>query len=142
MKKLIVIPAVGVGILAAGGVAWAILGGTVTAADIAQGIASGGGSNSCQTGGLSFTVPAPTWSDSDGNYMVSTIDYSNLSSACVNLGTADIVLNLTASGNSGPSIASGTETDAQASTGTINLSTPLSYDAAQSATYRYLVENS
>lgn len=142
MKKLIVIPAVGVGVLAAGGIAWAVLGGTVTAADIAQGVASGGGSNSCQTGGLVFTVPAPTWSNTDGDYMVSTIDYANLSSACVTLATADIVLNLTASGNSGPSISSGTETDAQASTGTITLTTPLTYDAAQSATYRYLVENS
>ena len=123
------------------GVAWAILGGTVTAADIAQGVASGGGSNSCQTGGLTFTVPSPTWSNSDGTYNVSTIDYSGLSAACVTLGTADIVLNLTASGQAGPSIASGTVTNATATTGTITLSTALSYDSAQSATYRYLVEN-
>lgn len=140
MRKRIIGGVVAVGIVASAGVAWAVLGGTVTAPDVITGLANGGGSNSCQSGGLTFTLPSPTWDNSTGGYVISSVSFSGLSTACVNLGTADVVLNLT-TGNSSTSIATGTALNAQASSGTINLGTPLDFDIANNANYHYLVRN-
>ena len=141
VKKLVVIPAVAVGDLAAGGIAWATLGGAITGTDVITGIATGTGSNSCQTGGLTFDVPSPTWNNSAGDYVVSTVDYSGIATACVNLGTADLIITVTANGST-QSIATATASNLSSATGTLSLSTPVSFDEITNGRIYYLVENS
>ena len=125
--------------LAAGGVAWAVLGGFVAVPDVVQGIATGGGSGSCQGNAVTFTVPDPTWDNSMGDYAVTQVAYSGISTQCVNLGTADLVLNLT--NGSTQSIATATASNMSAATGTLTLSTAVSFDDATSGTYNYLVKD-
>lgn len=140
MKRSIIVGAViGTVAVAGAGVAWAVLSGVVVVPDAIQGIATGGGANSCQTGAVTFTVPDPTWSNSAGDYTVSTIGYSGINTQCVNLGTADLILNIT--DGSPTSLANATATNMSSSSGTLTLSTPIPFDDATTGTYRYLVKD-
>lgn len=137
-KKIIVTAAVG-GTLAISGIAWATLSGVLVTPDVVQGLINGGGSGSCQTGGITFTVPEPTWSNSDGDYMVSDIAYSQIAAACVTLGTADLVLNIT--DGSTNSIANATASDMGNTSGNLTLSNSITFDEAVTGQYFYLVKD-
>lgn len=129
-----------VGVLAVGGVAFAALSGLVVVPDVITGEATGPGATSCQNSGVTFTVPSPTWNPTQGAYAVTSIDYSGISSICVNLGTADMVLTITPP-NASTVLASGTATNMGAATGSITLNQPLPFDTAAGASYEYLVRN-
>lgn len=139
MKRLVVAAVAAGGVVAAGGIAWALLGGLVTVPQIAQGVATGGGASSCQTVPVNWTLPTPVWNSSANDYVISTVDYSGVSSTCVSLGTADLIVNVVVGPNS---VADGTELNLTATTGTITLSTPVPFDDASNAQYAYLVRNS
>lgn len=141
MKKKIIAPLVAVGVLCAAGIAWAVLSATVNVPDIAIGSGTGGGSSSCQTSSPTFDVPTPTWDSTLGQYAVQSIDYSGIDSGCVGLGTADLVLTVTPANNN-TVLATGTATDMSASSGSITLSSKISFDAAANAQYQFLVRNS
>ncbi len=136
--KLVIGLTVG-GLVAATGVAWAVLGGVLITPDAVQGIVTGGGSGSCQNSGVTFTVPDPTWSNTDGDYVVASIGYSGIATACVSLGTADLVLNIT--DGSPTSIATATASNLSSANGTLTLSTAISFDEATTGQYRYLVKD-
>lgn len=129
-----------VGVLAVGGVAFAALSGLVVVPDVITGLAQGPGAVSCQGSSVTFTVPDPTWNPSLGEYAVTTIDYSNIATTCVNLGTADLVLTITPA-NTSTVLALGTATDMGASAGSITLSQALPFDTAAGADFQYLVRN-
>lgn len=140
MKRLLIAGLTAVGVVAAGGVAWAMLGGTIVLPDISQGFAQGGGGGGCQTSSVTFTVPDPTWSNTAGDWMVSTIGYSGISTVCVNLGTADLQLTLTAD-NQQNAAATATATNMGSSSGTLTLSSAVPFDTATSGDYYYLVKD-
>ena len=139
MKKTLAIGLTTVAVVAAGGVAWAALGGFVSVPDVVQGVATGGGGGSCQVTSVTFTVPTPTWDNTMGDYAVTTIGYSGITTQCVNLGTADLVLNLTNGGTQ--SLATATASNMSSASGTLTLSTAVSFDDASSGTYNYLVKD-
>jgi hypothetical protein len=140
MRKRVIAGVATVGIVGAGAVAWAALGGIVNVPDVVQGIAQGGGASSCQTTAVTFDVPEPTWNNSLGTYAVSTIGFSGITSACVTLGTADLLLTLT--NNNGQTIyATATASNMSATSGTLNLSQPVPFDLATSGSFNYLVRN-
>lgn len=130
--------AVPIALVAAGGVAWAALGGVVYLPDVVQGLATPNGGNSCQTSALSFTVPTPTWDATLGDYAVTTLDYSGVSQICQNQGTADLQVRLV---NANNTLATATALNLQTNGGTLTLSQAVTYDAATSADYVYLVSN-
>mgnify|MGYP000597852771 CR=1 FL=1 len=136
MRKRTALVAVPVALLAAGGVAWAALGGVVYLPDVVQGIATGNGGNSCQTSALSFTVPTPTWSNSLQDYAVSTVDYSGVTQICQNQATADLELRLVVNNST---VATASAANLQTVGGTLTLSQEVTYDAATSADFVYLV---
>lgn len=138
MKKKLVTGLVAVGVVGSAGIAYATIGGFLNLPGIVQGIATGNGSNSCQTGPVTFTVPDPTWSNSASDYIVSSLDYSGISTPCVTLATADLEVQVLAAGQS---VASATASNMQASTGTLTLSSPVPYGQMQAATVNYLVKD-
>ena len=136
MKKWIA-TAVPVAVIASGGIAWAILSGTVVLPDVSQGVASTVGGGSCQGAtSVNFTVPTPTWDNAGAEYVVSTLNYSNISTPCVNLGTADLQVYVTANG---ATIGSATASNLSSATGTLTLSQPIAYADITTASYSYLV---
>lgn len=139
MRKKLAVGVVAAVAVAGGGVAWAALGGFLVTPNLVQGLVVGSGSVSCQTGGVTFTVPTPTWSNTAGDYMVSTLNYSGINTTCVNLGTADLVLNITSGGTN--SLANATATNMSTAAGTLNLSTAIPYDDAVSGRYVYFVKD-
>lgn len=138
-RKRIIIPLTIVGAAAAGGVAWAILSGTVIVPDSVAGVATGGGSNACQTSGVTFTLPDPAWSNTEGAYVISQINFSGVEQTCAVLGTAVLDLNIT-DANSSTSISDGTATGI-GTTGNITISPAIRFDIAAEADYYYLVSN-
>ena len=139
MKKKLVGALVAGGTLVTASTAWALLSGVLVTPDVVQGLINGGGSGSCQTGGITFTVPEPTWSNTDGDYMISAIAYSQIAAACVTLGTADLVLNIT--DGSTNSIANATATDMGNTSGNLTLSNSITFDEATTGQYFYLVKD-
>lgn len=135
MKKWIA-AAVPVGVVAAGGIAWAALGGVVYLPDVVQGIATSNSPNSCQNSALSFTVPTPTWSNSLQDYAVTTVDYSGVTTQCQNLATADLELRVVVNNST---MATASAANLTTATGTLTLSQAITYDAATSADFVYLV---
>lgn len=142
MRKGVVfgISAAGAALLA--GAAFAVVSGFVVTPDIDTGSVSGsGGSNSCQAGsGVTFTVPNPTWSDTLGDYAVSTINYSGITSTCTGLGTADLTLNITIPPATS-SIANATASNISSATGSLTLSTPITYSDAANGDYNFIVKD-
>lgn len=138
MKKKLVAAVAGFGVVATAGAAWAFLGGQVVVPDGIQGLVQGSGPVSCQTGGVTFTVPDPVWNSSAQDYVVSTIGYSGITTACVNLGTADLLLNVT---SGGATVTSAQATNMSSASGTLTLTTPLDFDTATSGQYNYFVRD-
>jgi hypothetical protein len=138
-RKKLIVPLVVVGTVTAVGVAFAAIGGFVQVPDAITGLATGGGSSSCQTTSITFTVPEPTFDATVNQYTVSTIDYSGISPACVTLGTADLIVTIT---NGGSTVyATATASNMNASFGTLNLSSDIEFEDATSASYNFLVRN-
>ena len=137
MKKLIAIPAVGMGVLAAGGIAWAALGGFVNVPDVIQGAATGQGASSCQTSALTFTLPEPTWDAATTDYVVTSISYSGISTPCVNLATVDLELRIVSGSQT---LATATEANLSSSSGSMSLTPAVSFDTAANAEFVYLVK--
>lgn len=137
-KKLIVGLSV-VGVVAATGVAIAAIAGFVQVPDAVTGIATGGGSNSCQSTPVTFIVPEPVYDNSLNEYAVGTIDYSGISATCVNLSTADLIVTVT----DGSSLvyATAAATNMTVNSGTLTLSQPIPFETAASASYVFLVRN-
>lgn len=140
MKRVAIGAAIVVLVIGVAGVAWALLGGSVTSPDISIGRATGTGSTSCQTQAVNFDVPPPTWDSTLGDYAVTTVDYAGIESACVSLTTADLLLTITPSGGS-TVLATASATDMSASSGTLTLSTAISFDDASTGSYEYLVKD-
>lgn len=123
------------------GIAYALITANVVTPSLDVGAGQGTGGTSCQTGSaITFTWPTPTWSNVEGDYLVSTLEYSNITSACVTLGTADMTVNIVASGGT-TSVANATASNMGAATGTLNLSTPLTFDVATNAAIKFYVKN-
>lgn len=137
-KKTIFGGVIVTGLVASMGVAWATLSGILVVPDAISGAVQGNGASSCQTAAVTFTVPDPTFSVSSQDYVVSTIDYSGISTSCVQLGSADLLLNLTL-GNSG--LTSGQISNLTASSGTINLEAEVPFSDVTSARFNYLVRD-
>ena len=137
-KKLVIIT--GTGLIIAGGsvAAWALLGGTVTVPDAVQGFIPTNGAVSCQSQGINFTIPDPEWNNILGEYAIDSLDYANISAACTSLGTADLDVNLTMPNNP-QAIATGTELNLNAASGTMALDNPLPYDIAANALFYWQV---
>jgi hypothetical protein len=138
MKKRIIAGVTTVGIVGAAGVAFAALGGFLNVPDAVQGLVSGNGAASCQTNGVTFTVPDPTWNNTLGTYEVSTLGYSGISTTCQNLGTADLDVRVW---NGSVTLASGVVSNMVSGSGVISLSNPVEFDAAVNANYIYLVKD-
>lgn len=140
-RKTIIGGIVTVGVLGTTTVAWAFITGILNVPNTVQGLVQGGGAVSCQSGSaVVFDVPEPTWNNSIGSYTVSTLDYSNITTSCVNLGTADLIVNITTSG-SNSSIAAGQANNLGSATGTIVLSQPVEFDVITTANINFLVQN-
>jgi hypothetical protein len=126
------------GVVAVGGVAWAVISGIVATPNVVTGLVNGLGEQSCQTTGLTFTVPEPDYNATTGEYTVSTIGVSNVDLACVDDATVAVDLNLyDVTGQE--TIAFGGVSGASVTAFTITLSDPVRYDIATQASYRYLV---
>jgi hypothetical protein len=138
-RKKIVAGVIVVGVVATAGVAFAAIAGFVQVPDAVTGLAAGGGSASCQTTPITFEVPEPTFDTSVNQYTVSTIDYSGISSTCVTLGTADLVVTIT--DGSTTVYATATASNMALSTGTLTLSQGIEFEAAASASYNFLVRD-
>lgn len=129
-----------VGSVAVAGVAWAALTATITVPAISTGFGTAPGSSSCQTAPVTFEVPSPTWSPQLGDYAVSSIAFGSITSTCVNIGTADLILTVTMP-NSNAQIATGTASNLSSSSGTITLSNAIPFELASEADYYFLVRN-
>lgn len=138
MRRLVIGAVAAGGVVAAGGIAWALLGGLVTVPQIAQGVATGGGANGCQTVPVNWQIPTPTWNATANDYVITQVSYSGVTNTCVTLGTADLIVNVVVGGQS---LANGSSLNMGASTGTITLSGPVPFDDASTAQYRYLVRD-
>jgi hypothetical protein len=138
-RKKIVAGVVVVGLVASAGVAFAAIAGFVQVPDAVTGFANGTGSTSCQTTAITFEVPEPTFDTSVNQYTVSTIDYSGISSTCVTLGTADLVVTVT--NGSSTVYATATASNMTLSTGTLTLSQDIEFEDSASASYNFLVRN-
>ena len=136
MKKRTALVAAPVLALAAGGVAWAALGGVVYLPDVAQGIATSNSPNSCQGSALAFTVPTPTWDNQLQDYAVTTVDFTGVSQICQNLATADLEVRLVVNNST---VATASQANLQTVGGTLTLSQAVTYDAATTADFVYLV---
>jgi hypothetical protein len=136
MKKKIIIPTVVVGGLAATGIAWAALTGTVALPQASQGTATPGAPAGCQTSSLAFTVPDPVWNNATGAYEIATIDYAGIDSACQNSG-ADLELHLV---NNGATLADASELNLTTAGGTLTLSAPVDFAEISVADFVYLVK--
>lgn len=142
MKKKLVTVAVAVGAVSAAGVAWAALSGIIYTPSVVQFIATAGTPANCQSGStVELTIPEPTWDNTLGDYAVASIDYANITSGCVSLGTADLILNIT-TGGSPTSIANGSVLNLSSTSGTIVLNNPLPFDTASNGEFNYIVRNS
>lgn len=80
------------------------------------------------------------WDNTIGDYAVSNIAYSGITTTCQNLGTADLVLNLTIP-PSGTSIANATATNMSAGSGALILNNSISYADAANADYNFFVRD-
>jgi hypothetical protein len=138
-RRTIAVGAAVSGVVVCAGVAYAALSGTVVVPGVAVGAAAGGGSTSCQTVGVTFEIPDPSWDVSLSEYAVADIDYSGVQASCVTLGTADLVLTLTSGGSV---LASGSALNMTQASGTINLNQAVSFDDASTATFNFIVRNS
>lgn len=141
MKKKLITGITFIAVLGSAGIAWAFINGTVTVPDVVAGLASGGGANSCQTNPITFILPDPTWDQTMGEYTVNAIGYSGIDTACINLGTADLTLTITASGQT-VALSTGTATDIGTSAGTISIVQAVPFDVAANSDYNFLVSNS
>lgn len=137
MKKKLIIPLATIGVLAAGGIAWAALGGFVNVPDAIQGLATSGGPSSCQTNPITFTVPEPTWNPANANYEIPTIGFSGIDPLCVNNATTDLELQLV---DGAQTVASATEANLTASTGTLTLTPAVPFDSINGLSFVYLVK--
>lgn len=139
MKTKLIGALIASGIVLTASTAWALLSGVLVTPDVMQGLINGTGSGGCQTGGVTFEVPDPVWDNTLGDYMITSIGYDQIATACVSLGTADLVLNITDGGPS--SITTATATNMQSSSGTLTLSNPISFDDATTGQYSYIVKD-
>lgn len=138
-RKLAVGVAGGLVLGVAGAAAAAVLSGSIIVPDVVDGLIQGPGSSSCQSNGLTFTMPDPTWDNGVGDWAISTLDYSGVTNVCVNLATADLQLKIV-DGNS--VLASASATNMGATSGTLNLSQPVAFSLAANADFRWIVSNS
>jgi hypothetical protein len=137
MKRKVVVTSALIGLTVAGtATAWALITGTVTIPNIAEGISTGT-SGSCQTNAVNFVVPAPTWNPSTTAYEISSVAYTDVDPACVTLGTADLELNIV---KGGITVGSASDSNMGASTGSMSLTPALGIDVIDGATFNYLVK--
>lgn len=117
------------------GVAYALLGGTITGLNNVAGIATGGG-NPCQATDVNWQWGSPAWDATDTRFEVSQLSYSGVSAACV---TASATLDY-AVVDPGPdtTIVSGQVT-VSATTGTITLSPAIDASSLSSYHVNYFV---
>lgn len=135
MKKKLVIAGVIGGVMVTASAAYALLGGTVTLPDIAQGLA-GGTSNACQTSAVNFVVGDPVWDSSSVSWLITSVDYTNIDLLCVNAGDADLDLKIT---DGAATLSTGTATNMTASNGSMTITPALDFDTINGADFQYLV---
>jgi hypothetical protein len=140
-KRTAVTGIVVVSVLATAGAAWAFVSATISSPTLDTGSITGNASATCQTGtSIAFAWPAPVWSDTTGDYSVTTLDYSNITAACVTLATADLQVNIALNGTT-VSVANATAANMSATSGTLNLSTPMEFSDAQTSVVSFFVKN-
>jgi len=138
MRKRVITGLATVGIVATAGVAFAALGGILNVPNLVQGLVVGGGTTSCQTNAVTFTVPEPTFDNTLGKYQISTLGYSGITTTCQNLETADLDVRLW---RNGATLASGSASNMTSGSGTITLSNSVDFDDAVNAQFIYLVKD-
>ena len=136
-KKIILGATVTVGVIAAGGFAFAALGGYITGTNYNLGTATGS-SSPCQNSPMTFDFAAPVWDQQAVAFTVASMDYSGITPACLSSG-----------GSVGLSVAvvnGGQTLDFQSfgtsnASGTITFSHPLPADDVKGASVEYAVKN-
>lgn len=88
MKKKIVIGTVAVATVGGVGVAWALLGGVITFPNVAEGLAVGSSSASCQNTAINWSVPDPTFDTQNNTYEIASVNFTGFSADCVTAGAA------------------------------------------------------
>lgn len=139
MRKVAIVGLTAAAAVAGATVAWAVFTANIVVPAINTGQGTGVQPSSCQTSQITFTVPDPTFSASAGEYQITTLDYSGIDTACINLGTADLNVNMV---NGSTLLADGTASNMGAASGSITLSAPVEFDMAAQADYRFMVSNS
>ena len=139
-KRAVVGTLVTVSVVAMAGAAWAYITSTASAPGFNTGAATTSTVASCQAGAIAFTWPSPTWSDTAGDYMVTTLDYSGIDAACVTLATADLQVNVSLTGST-TSASNATALNMSAATGTLTLSTPLAFNDVSTSDVNFYVKN-
>lgn len=134
-RKILIGSLIGGGVVITAGAAFALLGGIVALPDIAQGLA-GGTANACQTNAVNFVVNDPAWDSTAMSWLVTSVDYANIDTACTNLTTADLELRIT--DNAG-TLATATATNMTTAGGTMTITPPLDFDTINGANFQYLV---
>lgn len=141
MRRAVIAGVVAFAVAVTAGVSYAVILANVAVPSLDTGTGNGTGATSCQTGStITFTWPSPTWDNTNGEYSVSTLNYSNITNACVTLGTADLTVNIVLSGQSS-SAATATATNMSAATGSLTLSAPIEFEDASTASIRFFVKN-
>lgn len=128
---------IGVALVSAGiggGVAIAMLGGTIGGVDLAPGVASGQ-ATPCQTDPVNFEFVQPQWNGSERAFNVRQVGYQDLDPSCVSVGARlHIVV------EEGNTTFLDTVVTPGATSGTVDLSMPLNANRAPRAEINYLVE--
>ena len=137
MKRKVIVTSALVGLTVAGtATAWALITGTVTIPNIAEGLATGT-AGSCQTNAVNFVVPPPAWNPTTTAYEIPAVTYTDIDPACVTLGTADLELNIV---KGGITVGNASDTNIGASSGSMTLTPALGIDVIDGATFNYLVK--
>lgn len=137
MKKKLIAPIALLATVGAAGAAFALLGGFVNVPNAVEGLAQGPGTSGCQTSSVNFEIPDPVWDASTTSWVVLSVDYAGITTACVNLGTADHDLRIV---NGNTTLASATATNMGATSGTMTLTPVVDFDALANADFVYLVK--
>lgn len=134
MKKKVFVLSLTAATVVGAGIAWAVLGGTITLPGVAEGLALPVASSSCQVGAIDWTVPPPTFNNVTTQYETSTVAFAGFDSGCVTLGAT---LDLQVIDSNGDFLTTGSLTP-NAVGGTVPI-TAVPFDDMVGASFIYLV---
>ena len=134
MKKKVLFISLTAATVGGAGIAWAVLGGTITLPGVAEGFALPIASSSCQVGAINWTVPPPTFNNVTTQYETSTVDFAGFDSGCV---TLNATLDLQVIDSNGDFLTTGSLTPSSVG-GTVPI-TAVPFNDMVGATFVYLV---